>query len=450
MGTRTFLSIDDIAIGDTVKQVGGKLVGTVTKVYPASSKVEYAVAGRTVECYAAELEQVVSEPTIMAVAAQGERVEVEGAVVSKMQRQDGMVDYAILTYTDTPEAFDRIYTYDHAGAITYCTEQLPEQREVISDGVRQWVVETIGAAFGAEPVKYSSNAEARRAFSEVKNEGSEAMSSSISEQSTQSKVRESLSKAGHGAVQSDSFGGDGLLGFFTYPLGEAVLVGFSQYGCRFEHATMEELRPAHEARYEQALRDAGFVVDRYRGMVRASVPVVEEEEGETMSIQTTREQAYAALSKAAEQVGARAGQDPQNYRKVGRGKQARVQFVPSEFHRSLVQAMADVMGGRMTVEAAMGLLHTYEHDQERWGGEVAQAAPEVESEPTAEQGAALQAYIDAREAVEGLRDDIRFGCSFAEQDEASAKLGPARVVYAEATREAERLGVLETGRRMFR
>lgn len=71
-------------------------------------------------------------------------------------------------------------------------------------------------------------------------------------------------------------------------------------------------------------------------------------------------------------------------------------------------------------------------------------------EPTAEQGAALQAYIEAREAVEGLRDDIYFSNSFAEKDEASAKLGPARIAYAQATREATRLGVIETGRRMFR
>lgn len=73
-----------------------------------------------------------------------------------------------------------------------------------------------------------------------------------------------------------------------------------------------------------------------------------------------------------------------------------------------------------------------------------------ETEPTAEQGAALQAYIDAREEVEGLRDDMYFTNVFAEKDEAAAKLGPARAVYAQATREAERLGVLETGRRMFR
>ena len=68
----------------------------------------------------------------------------------------------------------------------------------------------------------------------------------------------------------------------------------------------------------------------------------------------------------------------------------------------------------------------------------------------ADYAALAEAYIDAREEVEGLRDDIHFGCSFAEQDEASAKLGPARAAYAAATREAERLGVLETGRRMFR
>lgn len=78
-----------------------------------------------------------------------------------------------------------------------------------------------------------------------------------------------------------------------------------------------------------------------------------------------------------------------------------------------------------------------------------QACAEDEVEPTAEQGAALQAYIEAREEVEGLRDDIRYG-SDAEIDAALAGIYPAREAYAIARAEAERLGVLETGRRMFR
>jgi hypothetical protein len=82
---------------------------------------------------------------------------------------------------------------------------------------------------------------------------------------------------------------------------------------------------------------------------------------------TTKEQAYAALYKAAEQVGNRAGNDPKNYTKIGRGKKAIVQFNPSPYHVSLIRAMADVLAERITVEQAMSLLHTYEHDAERWG-----------------------------------------------------------------------------------
>lgn len=82
-----------------------------------------------------------------------------------------------------------------------------------------------------------------------------------------------------------------------------------------------------------------------------------------MSATTTKEQAYRALYNAAEQVGDRAGRDPKNYRRVGR----KVQFVPSEYHKSLVTAMGDVMAERITVEEACSLLHTYDHDKERWG-----------------------------------------------------------------------------------
>ena len=83
-------------------------------------------------------------------------------------------------------------------------------------------------------------------------------------------------------------------------------------------------------------------------------------------------------------------------------------------------------------------------------GLVCTPCPKVEAEPTQEQQDALRAYIATREEVEGLRDDIYFANSFAEKDEASAKLGAARSAYAQATREATRLGVIEVGRALFR
>lgn len=67
-----------------------------------------------------------------------------------------------------------------------------------------------------------------------------------------------------------------------------------------------------------------------------------------------------------------------------------------------------------------------------------------------EQSRALTEYIAAREEWEGLRDDIYFANSFAEKDEASAKLGPATARYGAARKEAERVGVLDIGKRLFR
>jgi hypothetical protein len=70
-------------------------------------------------------------------------------------------------------------------------------------------------------------------------------------------------------------------------------------------------------------------------------------------------------------------------------------------------------------------------------------------EPTIEQQAAFTEYIAAREEWEGLRDDIAFGNSFAEQDEAATKLTPATARYGRARKEADRLGILAEVRRLF-
>lgn len=177
------------------------------------------------------------------------------------------------------------------------------------------------------------------------------------EVSTQDRVREALSKAGHGAVATDSFGGEGLIGYHTFPMldNAGVYVGFcAEVGqsFRFPAEVMAGLTRPMLERYASTLRDAGFCVAEADGLLRVTDP--------------------------------------------------------------------------------------------------AGIASENDDEPTAEQSAALTAYIAAREEVEGLRDDIYFANSFAEKDEASAKLGAARSAYAQATREATRLGVIEVGRRMFR
>lgn len=85
------------------------------------------------------------------------------------------------------------------------------------------------------------------------------------EASTQDRVREALSKAGHGAVATDTYGGDGLIGFFTVPTPDAVYVGF---GCqvgqsfRFAAEAMAGLTGPMQARYSITLREAGFKVQQ--------------------------------------------------------------------------------------------------------------------------------------------------------------------------------------------
>jgi multidrug resistance efflux pump len=62
---------------------------------------------------------------------------------------------------------------------------------------------------------------------------------------------------------------------------------------------------------------------------------------------------------------------------------------------------------------------------------------------------ALQAYIDAREAWEALRDDIAHG-SAEECRAAHQHIRQARINYDTAIVEASQAGVLETGRLLFR
>lgn len=70
-------------------------------------------------------------------------------------------------------------------------------------------------------------------------------------------------------------------------------------------------------------------------------------------------------------------------------------------------------------------------------------------EPSAEQSNALTHYIATREEVIGLADDLRYGSEM-ERREASEKISGARVAYYLAEREADRCGVLQIGRSMFR
>jgi cell pole-organizing protein PopZ len=82
--------------------------------------------------------------------------------------------------------------------------------------------------------------------------------------------------------------------------------------------------------------------------------------------------------------------------------------------------------------------------------QAAYQASRPQPEPTQEQQGAFTEYVAAREEWEGLRDDIAFANSFAEQDAARMKLRAATGRYHTARKEAERLGILEDARRLFR
>lgn len=78
----------------------------------------------------------------------------------------------------------------------------------------------------------------------------------------------------------------------------------------------------------------------------------------------TPETAYRALSVCAERIGAN------NYvtqRAAWEGSPRRFRFTITEAHRSVVTAMLDVMNGRLSVNDAMGLLHTHDVWEQRFG-----------------------------------------------------------------------------------
>lgn len=81
-------------------------------------------------------------------------------------------------------------------------------------------------------------------------------------------------------------------------------------------------------------------------------------------------------------------------------------------------------------------------------GTVEQETAEAE-EATAEQAAALAAYIDARENHQALLDDLHYGSTL-ERIEARKQLPAATLAKIEAHNEAHRLGVLQAGRNIFR
>ena len=80
---------------------------------------------------------------------------------------------------------------------------------------------------------------------------------------------------------------------------------------------------------------------------------------------TTKEEAYRALSKAAERIGMN------NYRselaahlKKGRSKNT-YRYTPSEAHVTVIEAMPMVLDGTIGVEEAMAILHDYDVFKER-------------------------------------------------------------------------------------
>lgn len=90
------------------------------------------------------------------------------------------------------------------------------------------------------------------------------------DKSPQDRVRATLAKAGHGARQCDSYGGDGLLGFYTYPLDyERTIVGFTCDPMRFPDGTRAALSGPMLERYAMTLREAGYVVGEYHGALLA-------------------------------------------------------------------------------------------------------------------------------------------------------------------------------------
>lgn len=91
--------------------------------------------------------------------------------------------------------------------------------------------------------------------------------------------------------------------------------------------------------------------------------------------------------------------------------------------------------------------------RKHWYGPVADLtivpADADSDEPTAEQSAALDRYVKAREERDGLRDDFYYG-NLQEHNIAGPQLIGAEKELARAIKEATRLGVIEEGRKLFR
>lgn len=87
----------------------------------------------------------------------------------------------------------------------------------------------------------------------------------------------------------------------------------------------------------------------------------------TKNQKTTPRQVYAALSKAADKMGAR------NYRKQmashkKRGRRASTfKFTVTPAHKKVVEAMPKVLTGKLTTNRAMAILHEHDVMDERLG-----------------------------------------------------------------------------------
>lgn len=85
------------------------------------------------------------------------------------------------------------------------------------------------------------------------------------------------------------------------------------------------------------------------------------------TLDPARIRAYRALGKAADRIGLsnyRRGMDA--WRRAGKHPLRYRPYV-SEAHRRVIDAMSDVLGGRISVEEAMAILHEYDVEKERTG-----------------------------------------------------------------------------------
>jgi hypothetical protein len=87
-------------------------------------------------------------------------------------------------------------------------------------------------------------------------------------------------------------------------------------------------------------------------------------------------QAYSALKRAAERMGANGYAAEMKRRKMTRSqaldwitRNKRSIYIPTGEHVTVVEAMSKVLAGEMTPEEAMGLLHQYDVMRQRMGGE---------------------------------------------------------------------------------